>query len=61
MECIKCQALTEVIDELSDLLAREQGRRLEIFRENVKLKRLLVIDMEDLHALTEGPDFVNNT
>jgi hypothetical protein len=61
MECIKCQALTQVIDELSDLLAREQGRRLEIFRENVKLKRLLVIDMEDLHALTEGPNFVNNT
>jgi hypothetical protein len=47
--CLHCRALTEAIDELSDLLAREQRKRLNISRENLKLRRLLVMDMEEIH------------
>ena len=47
--CIRCQALTDVIDELSDLLAKSQQSRKAAFRELRAVKRLLVMDMEENH------------
>ena len=47
--CERCQQLTRVIDELSDLLAKAQRSRRLYSIENRQLRRLLVNDMEDEH------------
>ena len=44
--CHKCQELTEVIDELSELLARAQRNRRRAFQEARIYRHLLVMDME---------------
>jgi hypothetical protein len=58
MDCLKCRALTEVIDELSDLLAKAQRARRVALHENLALRHLLVMDMEEEHhAISQADGF----
>jgi hypothetical protein len=61
-ECVRCQLLTEVIDELSHELAKAQQGRRAAFRESLALKRLLLIDMEVEHekAISQADGFGNS-
>jgi hypothetical protein len=57
-ECLRCQLLTEVIDELSHELAKAQQGRRAAFRESLALKRLLLMDMEAEHeAISQADGF----
>lgn len=53
-ECLRCQQLSAVIDELSDLLSKFQRSRRRYSIENRQLRNLLIIDMEDQHFLATG-------
>ena len=49
MDCKNCQRLTEVIDELSAMLAKAQTRRRQALNDARAYRRLLVMDMESCH------------
>jgi len=49
MECLRCKALTEAIDELSEMLSHAQRSRRQARRQAKLLQDLLIMDMEAEH------------
>lgn len=49
MECLRCKALTEAVDELSEMLSNAQKTRRRAFKELRELRNLLILDMEQEH------------